>query len=207
MPVQTIVFLIVKQKMLRDICGEERKCNPNVLETVLEIAVCMARLRGEQQNLGALFVVGDEKKVLKRSKPLILDPLENYPKEEKDIRDATVQGSLRELAKMDGAFIISSDGYALSAARYIETIARHVDLPLGLGSRHMAAASISKETDAIAVVVSESDGVVRVFDDGELIAEIIPGIGDLELIKPYIKGDYKKIVEENSNLTIIVKRD
>ena len=192
--------------MLRKICGEERKCDPDVLETVLEIAVCMARLRGEQQNLGALFVVGDEKKVLELSKPLILDPLENYPKEEKDIRDTTVQGSLRELAKMDGAFIISGDGYALSAARYVETIARHVDLPLGLGSRHMAAASISKETEALAVVVSESDGVVRVFDDGELIAEIIPGIGDLELIKPYIKGEYEKLVEKDLNLTMVVKK-
>jgi diadenylate cyclase len=192
--------------MLREICSAERKCDPDVLETVLEIAVCIARLRGEHQNLGALFVVGDEKKVLKRSKPLILDPLENYPKEEKGIRDVNVQGSLRELAKMDGAFVISGDGYALSAARYIETIARHVDLPLGLGSRHMAAASISKETDALAVVVSESDGVVRVFDDGELVAEIIPGIGDLELIKPYIKGEYEKVVKKDLNLTMVVKR-
>ena len=107
---------------------------------------------------------------------------------------------------MDGAFIISGDGHALSAARYIETIARHVDLPLGLGSRHMAAASISKETDAVAVVVSESDSVVRLFDDGELVAEIIPGIGDLALIKPYIKGDYEKIIDKDSNLTVVVKK-
>ena len=38
---------------------------------------------------------------------------------------------------------------------------------------HMAAASISLRTDAVAVVVSESS-VVRMFDDGELIAEIVP---------------------------------
>ena len=48
--------------------------------------------------------------------------------------------------------------------------------------------------------------MVRVFDDGELIAEIIPGIGDLELIKPYIKGEYKKIVDKDLNLTMVVKR-
>jgi diadenylate cyclase len=192
--------------MLRRICRAERNCDPEVLETVLEIAVGIARQRVEGLSLGALFVVGDEAKVLKRSKPLILDPLENYPKEAKDIRDTNVRGTLKELARMDGAFIISGDGYALSAARYIETIARHVDPPMGLGTRHMAAASISKETNAVAVVVSESDGVVRVFDDGELVAEIIPRIGDLELIKPYIKGDYEKLVEKNSNLTIIVKR-
>ena len=191
--------------MLRRICRTERNCDPEVLETVLEIAVGIARQRVEGSRLGALFVVGDEEEVLKRSKPLIMDPLENYPKQAKDIRDANVQGTLKELARMDGAFVISGDGYALSAARYIETIARHVDLPLGLGTRHMAAASISKETNAVAVVVSESEGVVRVFDDGELVTEIIPRVGNLELIKPYVQGEYEKIVEKDSNMTIIVK--
>jgi len=47
--------------------------------------------------------------------------------------------------------------------------------PLGLGSRHVAAASITHETDAVAVVVSESS-VVRIFDKGKLVAEIIPEI-------------------------------
>ncbi|MBK5190844.1 MAG: DNA integrity scanning protein DisA nucleotide-binding domain protein, partial [Methanosarcinales archaeon] len=98
------------------------------------------------------------------------------------------------------------DGYVLSATRYIEASYRDIDLPMGLGSRHMAAASISKETDAVAVVVSESDGVVRIFDDGTLVAEIITGIGNLEMIKPRIKGDYEKIVEKDLNLTMIVKK-
>jgi DNA integrity scanning protein DisA with diadenylate cyclase activity len=151
-------------------------------------------------------VVSDEEEVLKRSKSLILDPLAHYPKEAKDIGDANVQGTIKELAKLDGGFIISGDGYVLSAARYIEASSRDIDLPLGFGSRHMAAASISKETDAVAVVVSESDSVVRIFDDGELIAEIITGIGDLEMIKPHIKGDYEKIVEKDLNLMMIVKR-
>lgn len=191
--------------MLRRICGVKSKCDPDVLETVLEIAVAIAEQRAERTSMGALFVAGDEKEVLKRSKPLILDPLENYPKEAKDIRDPNVQGTIKELAKMDGAFIISGDGYVLSAARYIEASGRGINLPLGLGSRHMAAASISRYTDAIAVVVSESDGMVRVFEDGELIGEIKAGIGDLEMIKPHIKGKYDKIVDKDLNLTIIVK--
>lgn len=188
------------------ICREVRKSDPEVLETVIEIAIGIARQRVEGGSIGALFVVGDEEEVLKRSKPLILDPLANYPKEVKDIRDADIQGTIKELAKMDGAFVVSGDGYVLSAARYIEVSARDIDLPMGFGSRHMAAASISKETDAVAVVVSEGDAVVRVFDDGMLVAEIITGIGDLEMIKPHIKGEYEKIVEKDLNLTMIVKR-
>jgi DNA integrity scanning protein DisA with diadenylate cyclase activity len=192
--------------MFRRICSEVRKCNLEVLETVIEIAVGIARQHGERSSIGALFVVGDEEEVLKRTKPLILDPLERYPKELKDIRDANVQGTLKELSKLDGAFVISGDGYALSAARYIQVTAHDIDLPLGFGSRHMAAASISKETDAVVVMVSEDDGVVRIFDDGELVGEIISGIWNLEMIKPRIQGEYEKIVERNLNFTMIVKR-
>ena len=43
----------------------------------------------------------------------------------------------------------------------------------GLGTRHAAAASISRTTSAIAVVVSQSS-VVRVYARGEVRAEIIP---------------------------------
>jgi diadenylate cyclase len=190
--------------MAMRICKEERKCNPEVLETVLEIAVGIVRQSVDQRGrLGALFVVGDEEEVLKKSRPLILDPLANYPKEVKDIRGANVQGTIKELAKLDGAFVISNDGCVLSATRHIES--RNIDLPMGFGSRHMAAASISKETDAVAVVVSERDRVVRVFDDGELVGEIITGIWDLEKIKPHIKGKYEKIVNKDLNLTMIVK--
>ena len=191
--------------MFGRICNEVRKCNPEVLEMVLEIAVRIAKQSVEHTSIGTLFVIGDEEEVLKRSKPLILDPLALYPKEVKDIRDPNVQGTIKELARLDGAFIISSDGSVLSAARYIEASTRGINLPMGFGSRHMAAASISKETDAVAVVVSQSDGVVRIFDDGELIGEILPGIWNLELIKPRIKGGYEKIVGTDSNLTIIVK--
>ncbi len=183
---------------------KDRKWDSEVLETVIEIAVGIVRQSADQtRRIGALFVVGDEEEVLKRSKPLILDPLANYPKVMKDIRDANIQGTIKELAKLDGAFVISNDGYVLSAARHIES--RNIDLPMGFGSRHMAAASITKETDAVTVVVSERDNVVRVFDDGELVGEIISGTWDLEKIKPHIKGKYEKIVDKDVNLTMIVK--
>ena len=48
-----------------------------------------------------------------------------------------------------------------------------VPLPLVLGSRHIAGASMSAATRDLAVVVSESS-VVRLFCHGELVAEVIP---------------------------------
>ena len=192
--------------MIERICVDRRKCNPEVLETVIEIAIELAKQSLNGMRIGTLFVVGDEEKVLEKSKPLILDPLANYQKEIKDIRDGNVQGTIKELAKMDGAFVVSADGYVLSAARHIETSAQNIDIPMGYGSRHAAAASISKETSAVAVVLSEKSGVVTIFDDGELVGEIMLGVGGLEKIKPHIKGEYEKIVEKNLNLTIIVKK-
>jgi diadenylate cyclase len=73
----------------------------------------------------------------------------------------------------------------LSAARYIDAASNHLELPLGLGSRHVAAASVSSRTDAVAVAVSESS-TVRMFDDGELVAEIVP---ELWLLGGY--GSYR----------------
>jgi hypothetical protein len=69
--------------------------------------------------------------------------------------------------------VISDEGVVVAACRYLDTTTSDIDLSLGLGSRHFAAASISKVTKAIGVVVSES-ALVRVFADGALIAEVLP---------------------------------
>jgi diadenylate cyclase len=61
----------------------------------------------------------------------------------------------------------------LAACRYLDASVEQIDLPLGFGSRHLAAASISYRLGAIAIVVSES-GVVRVFHGGQIEATLIP---------------------------------
>jgi DNA integrity scanning protein DisA with diadenylate cyclase activity len=74
---------------------------------------------------------------------------------------------------LDGGFVVSRDGIVLSACRYLDAVAAQVDVPLGLGSRHIAAANISAVTRAVGIVVSESS-VVRLFCHGRLVGEIIP---------------------------------
>ena len=44
-------------------------------------------------------------------------------------------------------------------------------LPSGLGSRHAAAAGITSNTKCIAFTVSESDGTVRVWRAGKMVAD------------------------------------
>jgi len=60
----------------------------------------------------------------------------------------------------------------LAAGRYLLTMSRDVSLPLGLGARHSAAASMTSDTEAIAITVSQTSGAVRVFRDGEIVLEL-----------------------------------
>ncbi len=167
--------------LLQDICTDERGIDLDTLEQVILLAVEIAREGREGRKVGTMFVISDSEEVLQRSRPLILDPLWNHPDDELNIESADMRETAKELAQLDGAFVISDAGIFQSAARYIDAPSQGLDLPLGLGSRHMAAASISKATRAVAVVVSESS-VVRIFDNGELLAEIIP---ELWLLRRY----------------------
>src|ERR671920_487378 len=162
-----------KTQVYEEICTEKREVDTRVLEQTVSLAVEIAREGREGRKIGTLFVVGDSGEVIKRSKPLILDPLHGHPDESKHIENPDMRETIKELAQLDGAFLISNAGVVLSAARYIDAASDSLDLPLGLGSRHVAGASISRQTRAVAVVVSESS-MVRMFDDGELVSEIVP---------------------------------
>ena len=157
------------------------------MRRVVDLAVEIAREGREGRKIGTLFVVSDSEAALERSRPMILDPLHGHPQESKRIEDPNLRETLKELAQLDGAFVVSDEGVVLSAARYIDATSDHLELPLGLGSRHVAAASVSSRTDAVAVVVSESS-TVRMFDDGELVAEIVPELWLLGRYGSYFDG-------------------
>ncbi len=70
----------------------------------------------------------------------------------------------------DGAVIIADN--KIQAAACILPLADDKDIAKNLGTRHRAAIGISKETDAIAVVVSEETGKVSIAKDGTLIADV-----------------------------------
>ena len=75
---------------------------------------------------------------------------------------------------MDGAIIVSSDGTVEAACRYVDSPATTITLSKGLGARHWAAAAISRASNAVAVTVSESNGTVRIFQNGEVMLRIEP---------------------------------
>ena len=70
----------------------------------------------------------------------------------------------------DGAAVISNN--KIVAAACMLPLAGDKDIAKELGTRHRAAIGISKESDAIAVVVSEETGKISVAKDGTLIADV-----------------------------------
>lgn len=188
--------------LLKDICTENRGINLDTLESVLLLAVELAREGREGRRIGTIFVISDHEKVLESSTSMILDPLWNHPDSVKDVRSPDLRETLKELAQLDGAFIISDQGIAVSACRYLNSSSSGISLPLGLGTRHMAAASITKETDCIGVVVSES-AIVRVFDNGEIVSEIIPELWLLRRYGIHLTGSYS--TRSEGDVTVVSK--
>jgi diadenylate cyclase len=155
------------------------------LTAVTDLAIEIAREGREGRRIGTLFTVGAETQVLQRSRCLILDPLAGHPTTQRQIEDPEVRETIKELAQLDGGFVISGIGTALSACRYFESTLPHSHQPLGLGTRHIAAASISAATGAVAIVVSESS-IVRLYAAGTLVNEILPELWLLHRYMPHI---------------------
>ncbi len=147
------------------------RAEPSVIRAVLEVVIGLGKKGQKGKPVGALFVVGDAGKVMNKSRSLSYNPFE---KSHVHVGDPIVDVMLKEFSRLDGAFVISDSGKIVSAYRYLEPATEGVDIPKGLGTRHMAAGAITRETNSIAIVLSESDGLVRAFSGGELIFELDP---------------------------------
>jgi len=158
----------------RDLQRLETQVPLGTLRRVVDLAVEVGREGRESKKVGTLFVVGDHRKVLDMSHEQIHDPFKGYSKKERMVSNPRVRESIKELAQIDGAFIIASDGTVMAAGRILDAPAEDLTLSKGLGARHWAAAAISKSTKGIAIAVSESTGTVRLFQNGMVVLRIEP---------------------------------
>lgn len=172
------------------------KVDVGVLEQVVLLGIEIAREGREGRKVGTIMTVGDAQNVLRNSHCLILDPFKGHADEAKHIGSPDLRETVKALAQLDGAFIISDTGVFLSACRFIDTSHEGVNIPLGLGTRHMAGASISKRTGCVSVVVSKSSWV-RVFEGGEIVSEIIPEFWLLSKFGTHIMGKHRESISKN----------
>ncbi|MCI0685057.1 MAG: diadenylate cyclase [Gemmataceae bacterium] len=177
-PIDSISVIHLGEHLERLSAQDLRKLDTQVplesLRAVVDVATEIGREGREGKPVGTMFVVGDTKRVLTMCRPLNFNPFRGYAAKERDIRDPRVREQIKDIAQLEGALIIQRDGVAEAACMYIDAPAEGITLSKGLGTRHWAAAAITKKTKAIAVVVSQSSGIVRIFQNGTIVLNIPP---------------------------------
>lgn len=159
---------------VHDLRKLETRIPIETLKTAVDLAVSIGREGREGKPVGTLFIVGDHRKVMKHCYPLGFDPVRGYSSSDRRLGDPKVRESIKEISQLDGALVVSSDGTVVAACQYVSSPAAEISLSKGLGARHWAGAAISRATSAIAITVSESNGTVRLFQNGEVMLRIEP---------------------------------
>lgn len=99
----------------------------------------------------------------------------------------------------DGAVIIKDN--KIAAAACMLPLASDGDIAKELGTRHRAAIGMSKESDAIIVIISEETGKISIAKEGTLIADL----KEEALKKILISNIITKRFKENDKQTILDK--
>ena len=158
----------------RDLQRLESSVPLKSLKSVIDLASEIGREGREGKKVGTILVIGDTRKVLSHCKDSGFDPLKGYKREARNLFDPKVREDIKEIAQMDGAFVVSADGIIERSRQIIEVAHAELSLSKGLGARHWAGAAISQITKAIGVVVSQSTGTVRLYQNGRTVLRIEP---------------------------------
>jgi diadenylate cyclase len=143
-----------------------------VFDAAYEIAAEISREGREGKPVGTTFILGDSLNVLARSRQLILNPFEGHPREARLITNPELRETIKELAQLDGAFVVGGEGVVCAGGRYITIDTSRTDIEKGLGTRHASVAGITQETRAVGIVVSQSGGRISLFKDGRVVRVI-----------------------------------
>ncbi|HKJ85827.1 MAG TPA: diadenylate cyclase, partial [Spirochaetia bacterium] len=140
-----------------------------VMLRVVELAAELAAEGREGKPTGALFVVGDHAAVGAHCQQMLMNPFKGYDAEHRNVLDPGLTETVKELSRIDGAFIITDAGVIESAGTYLRVDVDIPELPSGLGARHAAAASITAVTESVAITISESTRQVSIFRHGRRV--------------------------------------
>lgn len=191
-----VVFVVLFQPELRRVLeqlgsnkiarffGFDKDFAAKTKEDIYKVAIASAELAKEKT--GALIVIERDIKI----KDIISTGI---------IMDAEISPQLLvniftpKTPLHDGAVVIS--GGRIKASACMLPLANDNDIAKELGTRHRAAIGISKESDAIAIVVSEETGKISIAKDGTLIADV----GEDTLKKILIKNIVRKELSDTSS--------
>ncbi len=150
--------------------GEE--FNSQVVDALIQLTLQIGQEGFEGHPVGTIICIGDHTSVLEKSRQMTINPFQGLSEAERNVLDPKIRDAVKNFSVLDGAFVIREDGVVLSAGRYLSASDEEVKIPLGLGARHAAAAGITSTTKAIALVVSQTSGAVRLFKGGNIVLEL-----------------------------------
>lgn len=159
---------------LHDLICYSSSVGVHVLDAALEVSCRIARAARRGRRTGAIITVGDAKEVLVGARQLVPNPFRDQPVQERMLTNCGIWKMLLELSKLDGAFVVDRNGVIQAACVFLQAGQQEIEVPHGLGTRHVTAAAVTARTKAIAVVASAADGNIRVFSQGRLVVEIDP---------------------------------
>ena len=172
--------------------GIDKDLNAKKKENIYKVAIAAVELA--KQKKGALIVLEREIKIKDIIATGILMDSEISPQLLVNIFEPNTP-------LHDGAVVISEN--KIAAASCMLPLADDKDIARELGTRHRAAIGISKESDAIVVVVSEETGKMSIAKEGTLIADVREDVLKKILIKNLINESsiYNNKVKKEENKT------
>lgn len=167
-----IVYDLSTNEIIKQLEECTERADVRVIKAILNISLEIATEGREGKMFGTAFIIGDSDEVMRRSHQLVLNPFEGQPEENCDIVNPESWETVKSFAQLDGVFVVSEHGQIKAAGRYLDINAKDIPLEKGLGGRHASAAAITRDTETIAITVSSSGGVIRVFKDALEIIKI-----------------------------------
>ncbi len=156
----------------KDLVVSDTDVAENVFDAVFHICTEISIEGREGKPVGTTFLIGDLRNVLEKSRQIILNPFEGHPPASRLITNPGLRENIKALAQLDGAFVITGDGFVESVGRYITVDSSSVTLPPGMGTRHNSVAAITSVTKCVGIVVSQSGGGITVFRNGRIVKKI-----------------------------------
>lgn len=153
--------------------GESHPFDPTIFLAVIDIALALGSVRHPYVR-GTMITVGDANKILGFSRPMLFEPFQFYPRDQRNILDPKIRKTLEKYTRLDAAFILAEDGTIEAVVEMVNPPVSPVEGLQGLGSRHTAASAISMSANAYVIVISQTAGNVTVFMNGQIVLSLKP---------------------------------
>ncbi|WAC04186.1 MAG: PAS domain S-box protein [Methanoregula sp.] len=144
----------------------------DVFDTIFHICTEISIEGREGKSVGTTFLVGDAENVMSKSRQIMLNSFEGHPPEMRVVTNPDLKENIKEFAQLDGAFVVTGDGFITASGRYITVDTSGVTLPKGMGTRHNSVAAMTSVTKSVGIVVSQSGGGITIFKNGQILKKI-----------------------------------